>query len=71
VDQENKRRVFEYLLDHPWVDCGESDPAVLELDHQRDKSSGVAELLHTHVRWEVVAAEIEKCEVRCANCHRR
>lgn len=72
VDLENKQRVLDYYLQtHPCVDCGEPDPIVLEFDHQRDKSSGVAQLLQSHVRWEVIAAEIAKCEVRCANCHRR
>jgi 5-methylcytosine-specific restriction endonuclease McrA len=71
VNDEHKRRVLEHLRDHPCVDCGEDDPVVLEFDHLRDKSSGVSELLLAHVRWERVAAEIAKCEVRCANCHRR
>ena len=71
IDRENKRRVLEYLWGHPCVDCSETDPVVLEFDHQRDKVSGIAELLHTHVRWDVIATEIDKCEVRCANCHRR
>lgn len=71
VDTDNKRQVLEYLLSHPCVDCGESDPVVLEFDHLRDKVSGIAQLLHTHRRWQVIADEIEKCEVRCANCHRR
>lgn len=71
VDGFNKRRVLEYLLVHPCVDCGEADPVVLEFDHRRGKVHGVGELLHQHVRWEVVAAEIARCEVRCANCHRR
>ena len=71
VDQDNKRRVLSYLRAHPCVDCGEDDPVVLEFDHQRDKRHGVAQLLHAHVRWEVIAAEIAKCDVRCANCHRR
>ena len=71
IDQENKRRVLDHLLLHPCVDCGEADPIVLEFDHQRDKVSGIAQLLHAHVKWGVIAAEIKKCEVRCANCHRR
>lgn len=71
VDERNKRRTLEYLRTHPCVDCGETDPQVLEFDHLRDKTSGIAELLHRHVRWEIIEAEIAKCEVRCANCHRR
>jgi hypothetical protein len=63
--------VLEYLLEHSCVDCGESDPIVLEFDHRLGKVRGVGELLHQHVRWSVVQAEIARCEVRCANCHRR
>ena len=71
VDRENQRRALEFLLDHPCVDCGEDDPIVLEFDHRGDKLFTVSEVLHWHVRWEVIAAEIAKCDVRCANCHRR
>lgn len=71
IDERNKRRTLEHLQSHPCVDCGETDPLVLEFDHLRDKVSAAAELLHNHVRWEVVAEEIAKCEVRCANCRRR
>lgn len=66
---ENTRRINEFLLEHPCVDCGERDPIVLEFDHKGDKESDVSTLLGRH--WNLVAAEIEKCDVRCANCHRR
>ena len=68
---ELRTRVREYLLDHPCVDCGESDPGVLDFDHLRDKRANVSTLVQSGVSWESLADEIAKCEVRCANCHRR
>jgi hypothetical protein len=71
VNARNKQLVLEHLQAHPCVDCGEQDPVVLEFDHQHDKRFGIATLLHLHVPWAVIEKEIAKCEVRCANCHRR
>ena len=71
VAAENRRRVTDYLLTHPCVDCGEADTVVLEFDHLRDKTKDVSKLTHDGWAWKSVAAEIAKCEVRCANCHRR
>jgi hypothetical protein len=66
-----QRQLLEYLQSHPCVDCGESDPVVLEFDHVRDKVANVSALIHSHRPWSVIVSEIEKCQVRCANCHRR
>ena len=66
-----KNRVREYLLGHPCVDCGESDPGVLDFDHLRDKKANISTLVQSGVSWQSLADEIAKCEVRCANCHRR
>jgi hypothetical protein len=63
--------VIEYLLDHPCVDCGISDPLVLEFDHMDNKIMDVSSLAGSSVAWKRVEAEIAKCVVRCANCHRK
>ena len=68
---ENAPRLHEYLASHPCVDCGEGDPVVLEFDHLRDKRCDVTQLLWSGFLWSQIEIEIAKCEVRCANCHRR
>jgi hypothetical protein len=51
------------------VDCGEDDIVVLEFDHLRDKRHNVSAM--TTELWHHIEAEIAKCEVVCANCHKR
>lgn len=71
--KSSARRVawlLQYFESHPCVDCGETDPVVLDFDHVRDKEFNVSAGLHWR-NWNEVLAEIAKCEVRCANCHRR
>lgn len=69
----NQTMILEYLQNHPCVDCGESDPIVLEFDHEdpSSKFKGVGDLARSRYTWKTVLAEISKCSVRCANCHRR
>lgn len=67
--RKNEERILEYLRAHPCVDCGERDPVVLEFDHLRDKIANVS-AMHGSPWWKILA-EIAKCEVVCANCHRR
>ncbi len=65
-------KLFEYLEQHSCVDCGESDPVVLEFDHVRgEKSYNVSAMGWSVLPWNSLLKEIEKCDVRCANCHRR
>lgn len=64
--------VTAYLREHPCVDCGENDPEVLEFDHVRgEKITEIAKLVSHGYSWALIEAEIAKCDVRCANCHRR
>lgn len=63
--------ICEYLIKHPCVDCGETDIRVLEFDHQRDKTVSIGQMLTGWYGVDTIQSEIEKCEVVCANCHKR
>ena len=63
--------IREYKATHPCIDCGESDPIVLEFDHlpQYHKARRVGSIAHLSLA--TIQAEIDKCEMVCANCHSR
>jgi hypothetical protein len=67
-----KAYIVDHLTNHPCVDCGEMDLDVLDFDHVRGvKTDNVSSLVRRKVGIDKLQIEIEKCEVRCANCHRR
>jgi hypothetical protein len=43
---------------------------VLEFDHLRDKRFSIGQDISRR-SWRSILAEMEKCEVVCANCRRR
>lgn len=78
---DSKRRdqrrllVTEYLLKHPCVDCGIKDLLVLDFDHIKERGEKLFTIGYQKNRTtfskQELFAEMSKCEVRCANCHRR
>jgi hypothetical protein len=66
----NRLLVWEYLQLHACSSCGESDAVVLEFDHLSEKLRDVG-WLSSVTGAATVRAEILKCRVLCANCHRR
>ncbi len=71
IIEDNKQKFRAYLSEHPCVDCGQTDIRCLEFDHVRgNKTSSIATLLKNAASWSAIEAQIAKCEVRCANCHR-
>jgi hypothetical protein len=70
VVAERAGYLVEFFRTHPCIDCGETDPVVLEFDHVGDKRFDISKGLRDR-NWQSVVDEIAKCEVVCANCHRR
>lgn len=62
--------ILQYLLENPCIDCGNSNPIVLEFDHRGDKLFAIGMAINMGYSLKKVKTEIEKCDVRCANCHR-
>lgn len=53
------------------IDCGYNEHGVaLQFDHVgNDKKASVSNLIRSDYAWSTILEEINKCEVRCANCH--
>ena len=54
------------------VDCGENNWKCLDFDHKdpSDKFLGISRMVRKRYSPKAIQKEIDKCEVRCANCHR-
>lgn len=70
LKEQNQKLLWEFLLNNPCVKCGETNTVVLELDHLRDKKYCISEIIFSH-SWESVQEEMKKCQVLCANCHKK
>jgi hypothetical protein len=73
-NRASKRRAREALSNAklvPCVDCGQSfPPYVMDFDHLGDKVTNLAKMASNGVGLAKLQAEMDKCEVVCANCHR-
>jgi len=66
----NIKNLTDYMLSHPCVICGETDPIVLEFDHINTKKYAISKMISNY-HWDKILDEINKCQVLCCNCHRR
>lgn len=65
-----RAKLAEFKLSKGCVDCGYRESALaLEFDHLPGtvKVRTVASMMYSS--WDVIWAEVAKCEVVCANCH--
>lgn len=69
IKAQSREFVKQYLREHPCIDCGSTDIEVLQFDH-RDPSLKTGEV-STFLTYSTdrLMKEINKCDVRCANCH--
>lgn len=71
---ETRVKSMLYLSSKGCEECGEHDPRKLEYDHKdpSTKHCSISRLIIDGYSWasNVLRAEIRKCRVLCANCHR-
>jgi thymidine kinase len=64
------RRITFEAMAAGCVDCGNRDIRVLEFDHVRgEKVATIGQMIRIGASAAALVAEIQKCEVRCSNCH--
>ncbi|AXH70438.1 HNH endonuclease [Gordonia phage Daredevil] len=64
--------VRAFKASHSCVDCGLRDRVVMEFDHVRGEKLGdLSRMANDGFGVEKILAEIAKCDLVCANCHRR
>ena len=69
---KSRNLVWRYLRRYGCKECGIKDPIVLEFDHRdmSDKKDNISSLIYRD-SYSAVKDEIRKCDILCANCHRR
>lgn len=71
--EEGHKFLAEYFEKNPCVDCGNDDILTLEFDHRDGRGSSersVVDLALAGGSRKRLMEEIDKCDVRCANCHK-
>lgn len=69
----DKRRAIldEIKLESGCIDCGyNAAPEALDFDHRNPEEKTICGTNPINYSWARIIAEISKCDVRCANCHR-
>lgn len=74
-----RKYVDDYKLEHPCILCGEASIECLDFHHRdpktklldkKGKTITISKICQSY-SMEILKAEIIKCEVLCANCHRK
>src|SRR3954447_1258788 len=63
--------IYNLLAQSKCIDCDLADPLVLEFDHIGLKRKNVMDMVWSGFGMDTIQLEMNECEIRCANCHRR
>ena len=65
--------LFQYKLERECIICGENHPACLDFHHvnPENKIESINYMVRHEYTWGEVLDEIAKCQLLCANCHRK
>lgn len=73
-NRKNQALVAKLKRDQPCTDCGRDDihPCALEFDHlpKHEKLGNISFMMKAGVHPKIFRAELAKCELVCAICHR-
>jgi len=72
IRRQEWHRKVDLLKAGPCTDCGSKWPSIaMDFDHIRSNKSGnISTMIGQCLSWERIEAEIAKCELVCACCHR-
>ena len=70
--RERFDKVSAYKAEKGCAICGDKRAWVLDLHHRDsdDKDRGISQMIAKNITWDKIQAEMDKCDVLCANCHR-
>ena len=68
-----KSWIEEYKKNLKCSNCSETHPSTLDFHHKNknEKEQGICYFVSNGYSIDKIRQEIEKCEVLCANCHRK
>ena len=69
--RQSLRELTDELKKQPCADCHHTfPPECMDFDHEGSKRDNVATMVSHGTGRAAILAEIAKCDVVCANCHR-
>lgn len=71
--QAQRAWLIEYKTSRGCRECGETHPACLDLHHRDplDKIEDISRMVQRGLSMRHLEKEVKKCDVLCANCHRK